>query len=76
VHIYLLSQDARLPGYEQYDAFVIVASSEEEARRLANGRAADEGKIWDDLSIVSCVRLGCASETAPQGIVLGSYNAG
>jgi hypothetical protein len=40
------------PVYDAYNGFLIAASSEEEAREIANVRPGDEGSIWTDPAIV------------------------
>ena len=62
-------------GWDEYDAFIIMASSELKARQLANEGSADEGHLWTDISIVKANPIGQTEETVER-VVLGSFNAG
>jgi hypothetical protein len=73
MNIYLLERVGRV-GYDEYDGFVIAATSETEARNLCD--SADEGDIWDNQLDVTCTLVGTASEDTEKGIILGSFNAG
>jgi len=53
--IYLLKQ--LKPGYDEFEAKVVVANSHMEARILANVHTADEGKIWKDTTLVVCTEV-------------------
>lgn len=60
-------------GYDEYDAKVVMAETEEEARRVANKNTGDEGMLWDAPDEVACTEL------LPQGTaceILGRFNAG
>jgi hypothetical protein len=70
--IYLLRQIGMV-GYDQYDAKIIRASSEYEARKIANETTGDEGQIWTDSTKVSCVLV--KSIGKPEAI-LESFCAG
>ena len=59
--------------YDCYFGFVICAENEKQARSLANARAADEGKVWDNPKYVSCKEL--VPSNTP-GIVMSDFNAG
>lgn len=54
--IYLLRQIGGA-NWNEFDAKVIRADTEKNARSLANKHIGDEGKIWADPKIVSCVVL-------------------
>ena len=69
--IYLLKR-IFAPGYDEYDGKVIIASSAKAARKIANLRPADEGKIWTDTKQVLCREI---TLTMPL-VVLESFNAG
>ena len=69
-NIYLLSME--YAGYDTYDSKVIVASSEDEAREIANYNTGDEGKVWKDPSVVKCEVV----DTSTKGAVCESFNAG
>lgn len=61
-------------GYDSYDAFVIRAETEDNARRMAASRAADEGEYtWLESDNSKCVSLSAEGE---ERIILGSFNAG
>ena len=70
--IYLLE---RVDGadYDEYDAKVIRAKNEKQAREIANERTGDEGKIWVDEKEVTCVVVPAAGEAEE---ILGSFKAG
>lgn len=62
-------------GYDVYDAFVILAENESEARRIAADNSAGEGsEIWMSNTHSSCTVIGVSDEREP-GVVLGSFNA-
>jgi hypothetical protein len=70
--IYLLSRTDAC-GYDEYDAKVVRASNEGEARRIANEHVGDEGRIWTNKDLVTCERI------EPRGtsdVILASFNAG
>jgi hypothetical protein len=75
MNIYHLSRVGRI-DYGEFDAFVVVAPSEDEARKFANEKACDEGKIWTDNKLVTCEVVGRARSAIASGILLGSFNAG
>jgi hypothetical protein len=62
-------------GWDEYDAFIIVAARELKARQLANSRSGNEGHIWTDISRVDAKVIGLADRNEER-IILGSYNAG
>lgn len=83
--LYLLSQNDN-NGYDTYDACVVCAENEEDAKIMQpkyNGF-----KIFDPLNIepytswaksaesISCVEIGEANENQKRGIILASFNAG
>jgi len=61
------------PGYEEFDAKIIRAPSEQRAREIANEHTGDEGRIWDDEKLVKCDE--CINN-GDEGTVLESFNAG
>lgn len=77
--LYLLEvKDGCGGGYDSYYGHVVRAASSYEARKLANGRSANEGAIWDDPKRTSCRRIGevtPGARTTP-GVVLSDFNAG
>lgn len=61
-------------GYDEVDAFVIRAETEEQARLIAYGRAGDEGgETWRNPEYSTCEEL---TADGAQGIILRSFNAG
>jgi len=71
MNIYLLNRSEAC-GYDEYDAKVIVATSKDEARKLANMKVGNEGRIWEDPSQVHCNII----DSESIGVVLESFNAG
>lgn len=69
--IYLLKR-IFVPGYDEYDGKVIIASSAKAARKIANLKHANEGPIWTDAKQVLCREI---TLTMPM-IVLDSFKAG
>lgn len=71
--LYLLQVTGEI-DYDSYDAKVVIANCESEARKMANIRTYDEGAIWEDKTRVKCenIRLGVKNA----GVLLGSFNAG
>jgi len=70
--IYLLSRNLDDVDYEENDAMVIRATSESEARRIANENSS-EGNIWGDRKRVMCKKLYPAAKSE---LILNSFNAG
>ena len=61
-------------GYDSYDAHVVCAENEEQAREMCpNG---DEGSdTWTKPSNSDCVEVGTSNENTPR-VILSSFNAG
>jgi len=59
-------------GFDEYEAKVIIARTEGEARTLANAKYADEGPIWNDPTKVVCTNL----DLHVARVVLESFRAG
>lgn len=70
MEIYLLERDDW--GYDEFDAKVIVAKDELEAREIANMNVGDEGRIWTDPTKVRCKKI----NTIEAGEVSTSFHAG
>jgi len=66
-----LLQANKMVGYDSYDAHVIAAETEFEARALAP--CGDEGRIWNTEG-ASCEEL-LAEDLIP-GVIISSFNAG
>ena len=62
-------------GYDEYDALVVVAGTEDEAREMVNNTAGGYrySADWTDRTNVECMVIN--SKTKP-GIILDSFNAG
>jgi len=70
--IFLLTRADRV-RFDEFIAKVVRASNEDEARRIANHTVGDEGRSWDDQTIVKCELV---TEDGPPKEILGSFNAG
>lgn len=68
--IYLLSRDEC--DYDEFDAKVVRAATEDQARVLANEHTGDEGKIWTDAEAVKCELV--EAEGDP-GVIAESFRA-
>lgn len=55
--LYFLSVIKLLDGYGYYDTKVVIAKNETETRKLSNRYVGEEGKIWEDKSLVACERI-------------------
>lgn len=63
--------------YDEASAFVIIAASPDEARRMASDDAGDEGAYtWVDPADSSCESIGTATVGAVPGPVVRSFHAG
>jgi len=71
MNVYLLHRLDSV-GYDEYEAKVIVARTDYEARLLANVKTADEGPIWTDPTKVVCANL----DLHVARVVLESFKAG
>jgi hypothetical protein len=61
-------------SYDEYDVFIVWAKDENDARRRAGAKSADEGvECWLDPAQSTCEEL---LDKGKPGIVLGSFNAG
>lgn len=75
-HVYHLSRKG-VVHYDEVSDFVVVAASQDEARRMASDDAGDEGAytwVYPDTS--SCVAIGTALPDAVPGPVVRSFHAG
>lgn len=70
--IYLLSRTGEI-GYDENDSMCVLASSESEARAIANENYSNEGAIWNDSSKVECEEVDLFD---PARLLLASFNAG
>ena len=69
--IYLLKR-IFVAGYDEFDGKVIIASSSKSARKLANLKVGDEGKIWTNSNLVLCKEISLDESL----VVLESFKAG
>ena len=58
--------------YESYDEHVVVASSENHARNMANENVGDEGEIWNNPLKVTCKEV----DTSTAAIICSSFMGG
>lgn len=70
--IYLLSRPGHI-DYDEYDSKVVRATSEREARALANAQVGDEGNIWEDSSEVNCEVV---DPEGQPGVISSSFHVG
>ena len=83
MNLYLISQ-TRNSGWDTYDSAVVVAKSEDEARKIhphggMNTDACDCGWDygWAPVSVVSAELIGVANDSYAEGdVVCASFNAG
>lgn len=79
--LYLISQNDNL-GYDIYDACVVCAENEEDAKSITpdTGHAIEDNYTYTSWArsrdSVSCKELGEANENQVRGIILASFNAG
>lgn len=79
--IYLLSQsEGGDVEYDTYDACVVCAENEEDAKSItpfgSEFNELDPSSLWaQSKSSVSCKELGQANDNQKRGVVLASYNA-
>jgi len=70
--LFILSQSYNT-DYDTYDAKIVRAETEEQAREIANEVTGCEGKIWCDPSKSRCEALTTEGEAES---ILESFNAG
>lgn len=70
--IFILKRKDRI-GWDEYEEMVVRADNEDEARRLANEDAGDEGQLWTDYEIVSCKVVSTLGE---KEVILAAFDAG
>lgn len=84
MNIYLVSTVAKI-DYDEYDSFVIVANSEEEARATHPGNYCeevqsedtDEYDLWTPFKDIRVELVGIANETYDtKEVICSSFNAG
>jgi len=60
---------------DEFDAKVLIADSEDEARTIANFCTGDEGKIWHRVDLALCKEINL-NEIKGSYELLGSFNCG
>ena len=70
MNIYFLNRENN--RQEQYRSKIIVAENEARAREIANEETGDEGQVWQDESLVTCVIVDANKE----GVVCSDYYNG
>ena len=84
--LYLLTQTEH-NGYDTYDACIVCAENEEDAKTISpvyNYDTKDntfrEDHTWDEwaskIEFITCKEIGEANSNIPRGLILDSYNAG
>jgi len=73
--IWLLSQDVQT-GYDTYDSAVVVAETEDAARKTEVGSFGEHYSTWAAPEHIKCELLGEAKEGTVEGLILASFNAG
>jgi hypothetical protein len=73
--LYIISQDT-IGDYDSFDAAVVCAESEEDARSINPGSENNEDGDWVSVEDVKVELIGTALDGAVRGIVLSSFNAG
>jgi hypothetical protein len=60
-------------GYDYYEAKLVRAKSEDEARKIANEIVGDEGKIWEDKELVACKII---KKMGNSEVIISSFRGG
>lgn len=77
-NLYLLTQNTNT-GYDTYDSCVVCAPDAETARGISPDGGAQDWPwrwSWAEPEDVRVTLIGVADPSAPQGVVIASYNAG
>ena len=72
MYIYLLETEEG--GWDSYDGHVVIAHSEDEARRICP--IADEGGVWTERKLSTCKIIGSTIIYDEPTVILSSFNAG
>ena len=77
MNIYLISQDVN-NEYDTFDSAVVVASTEEEARKTHPSSCSDSVEVWAEPKDVHVMLIGKANVYASEEleVVCSSFNAG
>lgn len=74
--LYLLEQDEN-GGYDTYDAIVVCAENEEDAKSITPNGSDDYCPSWaSSTDNIVCTELGTAKKGIERGVILASFNAG
>lgn len=65
--------DPYSPAYDVYSEKLIRAKRSVEARKMANEKTGDEGKIWEDVVKVSSKKI---KEVGQDEIIIENFDAG
>lgn len=74
IRLFLLERTDQI-GYDETAGLVIAATSDAEAKQIANDRAGDEGAVWA-LPSTTCKRIGNAVGIKEPGVILVDFRAG
>jgi hypothetical protein len=75
MYVYKISQDVN-DDYDTYDSAVVVAESEDAARRMHPSQDDWCSWEWCDVTEVKVELIGAANENQKPGVICASYNAG
>ena len=85
MNLYLLTQTINT-GYDTYDACIVAAPNEQEAKDITptneafylnkNGYSYGNSGWCDSADEVTCTYIGKATKGTPKGVILASFNAG
>jgi hypothetical protein len=73
MNIWLLERRGKT-GYDEVEGFIVIADTEEEARRYASQKPGDEGKnVWLNSLLSHCMLV---TSAWPNGVLIRSFRAG
>lgn len=75
MNLYLLSQQVSI-DYDTYDACVVAAGTEDEARLILPDKYATAATSWAAPKDIVVKLIGKAAKGTQSGVILASYNAG
>lgn len=74
---HLYATEAAETTYDCADAFIVIAKTAQEARKLASKQPGDEGAaVWTDAKLSRCSKIGYAANNSKSRIVLRDFHAG
>lgn len=71
LNVYLLNRATEF-NYDEFIGKVIIAAHSDQARKIANIKTGDEGRIWQDPEKVNCIKMPLNFPS----VVLESFNTG